>query len=90
MVSQLLLPTADGKGRVAVNEILLRTSGLPNLIREGNTPMIELADPVREERGHADDGRRAVRRWCRPSRIHPRDAYLKATDKARFEPLVKD
>ena len=40
VVSQLLLPTPDGQGRIAVNEILLRTTGLPNLIREGNTPMI--------------------------------------------------
>ena len=40
VVSQLLLPTADGKGRCAVHEILLRTSGLPNVIREGNTPML--------------------------------------------------
>ena len=28
VVSQLLLPSRDGKGRVAANEILLRTSGL--------------------------------------------------------------
>ena len=40
VVSQLLLPTADGKGRRAVHEILLRTQGLPNVIREGNTPML--------------------------------------------------
>lgn len=40
IVSQLLLPTADGKGRRAAVEILLRTSGLPNVIREGKTPMI--------------------------------------------------
>src|SRR3954466_15318637 len=32
VVSQLLLPTADGKGRVAVNEILLKSTGLPNVI----------------------------------------------------------
>src|SRR6476661_10299648 len=40
VVSQLLLKTADGKGRCAVNEILLKTPGLANVIREGNTPMI--------------------------------------------------
>ena len=40
VVSQQLLPTADGKGRVAAHEILLRTSGLANIIREGNTPML--------------------------------------------------
>ena len=40
VVSQLLLPTADGKGRCAAHEILLRTPALPNVIREGNTPML--------------------------------------------------
>ncbi len=40
IVSQLLLPTADGKGRVAAFEILLKGSGVANLIREGNTPML--------------------------------------------------
>ncbi|MCZ6869513.1 MAG: type IV pilus twitching motility protein PilT [Gammaproteobacteria bacterium] len=40
VVSQLLLPTADGKGRCAAHEILLRSPALPNVIREGNTPML--------------------------------------------------
>ena len=40
VVSQLLLPTADGKGRRAVNEILIKTKALPNLIRESNTSML--------------------------------------------------
>lgn len=40
VVSQHLLPTADGKGRCPAVEILLRSKGLSNLIREGNTPMI--------------------------------------------------
>ncbi|MCH7778653.1 MAG: PilT/PilU family type 4a pilus ATPase, partial [Gemmatimonadetes bacterium] len=40
VISQLLLPTADGKGRCAAHEILLRTPALPNVIREGNTPML--------------------------------------------------
>ena len=35
-----LLRTADGRGRCAANEILLKTSGLANVIREGNMPMI--------------------------------------------------
>jgi twitching motility protein PilT len=40
VVAQILVPTADGQGRVPVNEILLKTSALPNLIRENNVPMI--------------------------------------------------
>jgi len=40
VVAQQLLPAALGKGRKAAFEVLLRTSGLPNVIREGNTPML--------------------------------------------------
>lgn len=87
VVSQLLLPTTDGVGRVAVNEILLRTPGLPNMIREGNTPMV--SSIIQSGRGEGmqamDDALFAL---VQQERIHPRDAYMKAADKARFESLV--
>jgi twitching motility protein PilT len=87
VVSQLLLPAMDGKGRVAVNEILLRTSGLPNLIREGNTPMI--GSLIQSGKGEGmqsmDDALMAL---VQQKRIQPKDAYLKATDKTRFESMV--
>ena len=87
VVSQLLLPTLDGKGRVAANEILLRTSGLPNLIREANTPMIgSLIQSGKAEGMQSMDD--ALMALVQQKRIHPRDAYLKAGDKARFESLV--
>ena len=89
VVSQLLLPTPDGNGRVAANEILLRTSGLPNLIREGNTPMIGSVIQSGKAQGmqSMDDALFALQD---AGRITPRDAYLKATDKTRFEALVPD
>ncbi len=37
VVSQQLLPTADGKGRVAAFEVMLATPAIKNLIREGKT-----------------------------------------------------
>ena len=87
VVSQLLLPTVDGKGRVAANEILLRTTGLPNLIREANTPMIgSLIQSGKSEGMQSMDD--ALMALVKDKRIHPRDAYLKATDKPRFESLV--
>ena len=87
VVSQLLLPTADGQGRVAVHEILLRTSGLPNLIREGNTPMIgSLIQSGRGDGMQAMDDALFAR--VQEGRIHPRDAYMKAHDKGRFETMV--
>jgi twitching motility protein PilT len=87
VVSQLLLPTADGKGRIAVNEILLRTPGLPNVIREGNTPMLHsIIQSGRSQGMQAMDD--ALFALAQAGRILPQDAYMKATEKARFEPLV--
>ncbi len=87
IVAQLLLPTADGKGRVAVNEILLRTSGLPNVIREGNTRMISSIIQAGKSEGMQgmDD---ALFELVEKKRISPRDAFMKAGEKARFEGLV--
>ena len=89
VVSQLLLPTADGKGRVAVNEILLKTSGLPNVIREGNTPMIRsLIQGGRAEGMQLMDD--ALAALVDKGTITGRDAYLKATEKARFEQYLEE
>jgi Tfp pilus assembly pilus retraction ATPase PilT len=49
VVAQMFLPTADGKGRVAMHEVLPR-SALANLIREGNAAMISNAIQARKER----------------------------------------
>jgi twitching motility protein PilT len=84
VVSQLLIPTADGKGRVAATEILFRCQGLANAIREGATPMI---------RNLIQSGRRAGMRSMDDSllelvgqkRITLDEALRKATEKARFE-----
>jgi twitching motility protein PilT len=87
VVSQLLLPTADGKGRIAVNEILLRTPGLPNVIREGNTPMLfSIIQSGRSMGMQAMDD--ALFSLAKEGRIQAQDAYLKATDKQRFEVLL--
>ena len=84
VVSQLLLPTADGQGRVAANEILLKTSGLPNVIREGNTPMIRSII----QSGRADGMQLmddALGALIDAGKITKQDAFLKASEKARFE-----
>ncbi|WP_139904438.1 type IV pilus twitching motility protein PilT [Clostridium thermarum] len=41
IVSQQLLPRSDGEGRVAALEIMIITSAIQNLIREGKTHQIE-------------------------------------------------
>ncbi len=89
VVSQLLLRTADGKGRCAVNEILLKTAGLPNMIREGNTPMLTTLIQSGRAIGmqQMDDALMAL---VEAGTITARDAYMKASHKQRFEGMVKE
>jgi twitching motility protein PilT len=89
IVSQLLLRTADGQGRCAVNEILLKTPGLANVIREGNTPMIQTIIQSGKAAGMQmmDDALMAL---VDQQRITPREAYMKASNKARFEDMVEE
>jgi twitching motility protein PilT len=87
VVAQLLLPAADGKGRVAVHEILLRTPGLPNVIREGNASLIASIIQSGKAQGmqSMDDALLAA---TKAGRVRAFDAYLKASDRTRFEPLL--
>jgi len=87
VVSQLLLPSADGRGRCAVHEILLRTPALPNVIREGNTPMLTSIIQAGKAAGMQamDDALFAA---AREGRVRPEEAMAKANDKARFQPLL--
>ena len=86
VVSQLLLPKVGG-GRVATHEILLKTPALANVIREGNTPMLNSIIQSGKAQGMQgmDDTLFAL---CKAGTITAEDAYKKATEKARFLPLV--
>ncbi len=88
VVSQLLLRTPDGAGRVAVHEILLKTPGLPNVIREGNTPMISSIIQQGSKQGMQamDD---VLYKLAVEKRISAEDAFHKATVKAKFEALLE-
>lgn len=83
VISQLLLPTADGKGRCAAHEILLRTPALPNVIREGNTPMLTSIIQGGRKLGMQmmDD---ALMELVREGRITAQEAARKALDKEAF------
>ena len=87
VVSQLLLPKASG-GRVAANEILLKSSGLPNVIRDGNTTMLSQIIQAGKSQGMQlmDD---VLFGYAKGGIVTAHDAYMKATDKARFEPLLQ-
>ncbi len=61
IVTQTLVPTADGQGRCVAAEVLVPTPGVRNLIREGKTHQIYSLIQTGGVRGHADDGRLARR-----------------------------
>ncbi|MBI5368763.1 MAG: type IV pilus twitching motility protein PilT [Planctomycetes bacterium] len=88
VVSQILLQTADGHGRVAVNEILLATSGLPNIIRDGSTA--KLYNVIESGRG---DGMQtmdnALMVYLQQGKIKADDAYVCAHDKSQFERFLQ-
>ena len=89
VVSQLLLPRADRGGRIAANEILLKASGLPNVIRDGNTPMLSQIIQAGKSLGMQamDD---VLFEYAKEGKVTAHDAYMKASDKSRFEPLLED
>ena len=87
VVAQLLLRTADGKGRRAANEILLKMSGLPNMIREGNTPALySLIQSSKALGMQTMDASLTELVEC--GDVRPEDAYLKAKDKSLFEAAI--
>jgi twitching motility protein PilT len=87
VVSQLLVPTADGRGRVAALEILNKTSGLPNIIREGNTPQLLTVIQGGKAQGMQTMDE-ALEQMVRQGKVRAKDAYQRATDKAYFEKLL--
>jgi twitching motility protein PilT len=89
IVSQLLCRTADGKGRVAVHEILLRTESLPNTIREGQVSSLR---SIIENSGalgmcSMDSG---LRKLLADNRISPLEAFMKAADKKEFQQYLPE
>jgi len=84
ILSQLLIPAADGKGRHAAIELLMRTQGLPNIIREGNTPMLYSVIQSGKSMGMQtmDD---ALMTHLQAGHISHHDALARAQDKTKFE-----
>jgi twitching motility protein PilT len=89
VVSQLLVPTADGQGRVAAIEVLMKTTGLPNIIREGNTPqLLSMMQGGRAQGMQTMDD--ALEVLMRKGVIRPKDALQRVLDKQRFEQMLKE
>jgi twitching motility protein PilT len=89
IVAQQLLRTTDGKGRVAATEILIGTSSLGNIIREGKTHMIPSFMQTGKKLGMQTMDE-CLLKLLNDKTITPIDAYHKAIDKIQFEKFVKD
>ena len=87
IVSQLLCRTVTG-GRVAVHEILLHTDGLPNTIREGQISNIRTIIDAGVGRGMRSMDN-SIQNQLDAGKISAEEAYMKASDKGRFLPLMQ-
>ncbi len=89
VVSQLLMKRIDKPGRCAVNEVLFSTPAVGAVIREGSTP--KLYDVIQSG---VDQGMMLMDDsiWARLQQgmVSPEEAYLKATNKERFAPMLPE
>jgi twitching motility protein PilT len=84
VVSQQLIPTADGNGRVAALEILINTPAVANLLRQGKIDQLENA----MQSGGASGMRlmdMAISTLLDQRIITGKEAFKKAINKSRFE-----
>ena len=86
VIAQTLLPKKGG-GRVAALEVLIVTPAISNLIREGKTFQIPSAMQTGKNVGMVmlND---ALFEHVQNGTVEPRDAYVKAVDKAGFETML--
>ncbi len=87
VVAQLLMKKADGKGRAAVNEIMISTPAVGAIIREGATQ--KLYDVIIGGKAQGmqfmDD---SIWQKLRDGFVSPMEAYMKAIDKGRFKAFL--
>jgi twitching motility protein PilT len=87
VVAQTLFRRIDKKGRVAGFEILVFTTAIANLVREGKTHQIPGMIQVGKKIGNLpmDD---SIMEHLRMKRISPEDAYDRCQDKKKFRPFL--
>jgi len=85
--AQLLMRKTDGQGRVPVNEILIGSPALSAIIREG--AISKVVSYLESGRGQGmqlmDD---SILEKLKAGLVSPNEAYMKASDKSRFEHLL--
>src|SRR5690349_9465954 len=87
VVAQNLFKRVDKKGRVAALEILVFTTAIANLVREGKTHQIPGMIQVGKKMGNQplDD---AIMDHLKMKRVSPEEAYDKCLDKKKFRPFL--
>jgi len=87
IVAQNLFRRADRRGRIAALEILVFTTAIANLVREGKTHQIPGMIQVGKRLGNQplDDH---ILEHIRMKRISPEEAYEKAMDKKKFRQFL--
>lgn len=88
VVSQQLLRTVNGKGRVAAVELMFGNHAVSNLIREGKTPMISSTIQSSASEGMVGM-EKSLADLVNAQKIKYEDAYSKAMDKEYFQKLCK-
>jgi twitching motility protein PilT len=84
VIAQQLLRTADGRGRCAANEILIGSSALASIIREGKITQIESLIQTGTKAGMQTMDQHLME-LVKEERITREAAYEKANKKALFE-----
>jgi twitching motility protein PilT len=87
VVSQVLLPRADGEGRVAAREVMVMTPAVCNLIREGKTHMIYGAIDTGAKYGMIPMDK-ALANLVREGLVKPEDALMRAHNTESFRALA--
>ncbi len=89
VISQQLLPAKQRAGRVAALEILINTSAVANLIRQGKLDQLETAMQSGGAHGMQTMDS-ALMSLVEGAEISGRDAYMQANTKAKFERMKNE
>jgi len=88
IVAQQLCPTKDGKGRCAAVEVLLYDKSLPNLIRTGKISSLNSLIELNGKIGMQTMDQ-CLLNFLEEGKITAEQAYLKATEKKKFYPMME-
>lgn len=89
VISQQLLPTHDKPGRVAALEILVNTSAVANIIRQGKLDQLETAMQSGGSIGMQTMDS-ALMELVKKGRVSALEAYHQANNKQKFRSLIDD